>query len=74
MKAPEHADEFLPRITARCLIDDLGFGAESVEKTIDELAEANEVIAAFRDRRAQIGSPGQEPIQSLLPEIIAFFM
>jgi hypothetical protein len=72
VQAPEHADEFIPRVTARCLIDDLGFGGESVEKTIDELAQANEVIAAFRDRRAQIGSLGQEPIQSLLPEIIAF--
>jgi hypothetical protein len=30
------------------------------------------VIAAFRDRRAEVRSAGQEPIQSLLPEIVAF--
>lgn len=72
MQAPEHGTEFIPRVTARCLTDDLGFGRKSVDQTIDELAEVNEIVAAFRDRRAQLGSAGQEPIRALLPEIIAF--
>ncbi len=66
------AGEFIPRITRRCLTDDLGLPADSVDLSVDELAGANDVIAAFRDRRAEIGSPGQEPIRSLLPEVVAF--
>jgi hypothetical protein len=64
--------ELIPCVTERCLTEDLGLPAESVDWTMDELATANEVIAAFRKRRADIGSPGQEPIRSLLPEVIAF--
>jgi hypothetical protein len=64
--------EFIPRITRRCLTDDLGLPAESVDLPIDELANANDVIAAFRDRRAEMGSAGQEPIRSLLPDVVAF--
>lgn len=64
--------ELIPRVTGRCLTDDLAFAADSVDLTIDELASANEVIAAFRDRRAVMGSAGQEPIRSLLPEVVAF--
>jgi hypothetical protein len=64
--------ELIPRITRRCLTDDLGVSVESVDLTIDELAGANDVIAAFRERRAEMGSPGQEPIRSLLPEVVAF--
>lgn len=64
--------ELIPRITRRCLTEDLGLSADSVDLTIDELASASEVIAAFRDRRAEMGSAGQEPIRSLLPEIVAF--
>jgi len=64
--------ELIPRITRRCLTDDLGLPAESVDLAIDELASANDVIAAFRDRRAETGSAGQEPIRSLLPEVVAF--
>ncbi len=64
--------ELIPRITRRCLTDDLGLPAESVHLPIDELAGVNDVIAAFRDRRAEMGSAGQEPIRSLLPEIVAF--
>lgn len=45
---------------------------ESADLTIDELATEHDVIAAFRDRRAETGSLGQEPIRSLLPEIVAF--
>jgi hypothetical protein len=66
------AGELIPRVTRRCLTDDLGLPAESVDLAIDELATANDVIAAFRDRRAEMGSPGQEPIRSLLPEVVAF--
>lgn len=66
------AAELIPRVTRRCLTDDLDVPAESIGWTIDDLADANEVIAAFRDRRAEMGSPGQEPIRSLLPEIVAF--
>lgn len=64
--------ELIPRVTQRCLTDDLDLPAESIDWTVDELAAANEVIAAFRDRRADMGSPGQEPIRSLLPEVVAF--
>jgi hypothetical protein len=64
--------ELIPRITQRCLSDDLGLPADSVHRPIDELAGANDVIAAFRDRRAEMGSPGQEPIRSLLPDVVAF--
>lgn len=64
--------ELILRVTKRCLTDDLGFSADSVDLTIDELASANEVVTAFRDRRADVGSAGQEPIRSLLPEIVAF--
>jgi hypothetical protein len=64
--------ELIPRITRRCLADDLGLPANSVDLTIGELAGANDIIAAFRDRRAEMGSPGQEPIRSLLPEVVAF--
>ena len=65
-------DQFIPRVTRRCLIDDLGLTAESVDLTIDELARVNEVVAAFRDRRAATGSLGQEAIRSLLPGMVAF--
>jgi hypothetical protein len=64
--------ELIPRVTKRCLTEDLGLPAASVDLTVDELAEASEVIAAFRDRRADMGATGQEPIRSLLPEIVAF--
>jgi hypothetical protein len=64
--------ELIPRVTKRCLTEDLGLPATSVDLTVDELAEASEVIAAFRDRRADVGATGQEPIRSLLPEIVAF--
>jgi hypothetical protein len=66
------AGELIPRVTRRCLTEDLDLPAESVGWTIDELAAANEVIAAFRERRAEMGSAGQEPIRSLLPEVVAF--
>lgn len=66
------AGELIPRVTRRCLTEDLELPAESVGWTIDELASANEVIKAFRDRRAEMGSAGQEPIRSLLPEVVAF--
>jgi hypothetical protein len=49
-----------------------GLSADSVDLEIDDQADANEVIAAFRDRRAEMRSPGQEPIRSLLPEVVAF--
>jgi len=55
--------EFIPRITRRCLTDDLSLSADSVDLPIDDLASANDLIAAFRDRRAEMGSPGQEPIR-----------
>jgi hypothetical protein len=64
--------ELIPRITRRCLTDDLGLAADSVDQTIDDLASVNDVIVAFRDRRAEMGSAGQEPIRSLLPDIVAF--
>ncbi len=64
--------ELIPRITRRCLTEDLGLPADSIDLPIDELAGANHVIAAFRDRRAEVGSAGQEPIRSLLPEVVAF--
>lgn len=64
--------EFIPRITRRCLTEDLKLPADSVDLTIDELARASNVIAAFRDRRAEMGSAGQEPIRSLIPEVVAF--
>jgi hypothetical protein len=64
--------ELIPRITRRCLLDDLGLPTDSVDYTIDELATASDVIAAFRDRRAEMGSAGQEPIRSLLPDVVAF--
>jgi hypothetical protein len=64
--------ELIPRVTKRCLTEDLGLPNASADLTVDELAEASEVIAAFRDRRADIGATGQEPIRSLLPEIVAF--
>lgn len=66
------AGGLIPRVTRRCLTEDLDLPAESVGWTIDELAAANEVIAAFRERRAEMGSAGQEPIRSLLPEVVAF--
>ncbi len=66
------AGELIPRVTRRCLTEDLEFPPESVGWTIDELASANEVIAAFRERRTAMASTGQEPIQSLLPEVVAF--
>jgi len=67
-----HSGDFIPRITRRCLTDDLGLPADSVDLLIDDLANASDVIAAFRDRRAEMGSPGQEPIRSLLPDVVAF--
>lgn len=63
---------YIPRVTRRCLTEDLGMPVESADRTIDELAGDNDVIAAFRSRRAEAGSAGQEPIQSLLPEVVAF--
>jgi len=59
--------ELIPRITWRCLTDDLGLPADGVDLPIDDLANASDVIAALRDRRGEMGSPGQEPIRSLLP-------
>lgn len=69
--AENHGD-FIPRVTTRCLTEDLGLKPEFVDLTIDELADANEVVAAFRDRRADVRSAGQEPIRSLLPDVVAF--
>ena len=66
------AGELIPRVTLRCLIEDLDLPTESVDLTMDELASADEVIAAFRERRAEMGSIGQEPIRSLLPEVVAY--
>jgi hypothetical protein len=66
------AGELIPRVTRRCLTEDLDLPAESVGWTIDELAAAREVITAFRERRAEMSSAGQEPIRSLLPEVVAF--
>jgi hypothetical protein len=66
------AGELIPRVKRRCLTDDLGLPAKSVDLTIDELAGANDVIAAFRDRRAEMSSAGQESIRSLLPDVVAF--
>jgi hypothetical protein len=51
--------ELIARVTRRCLTNDLGLPAASVDHTIDELASANDVVAAFRDRRAEVGSPGR---------------
>jgi hypothetical protein len=64
--------EFLPRITRRCLVDDLGLPPESINRTIEELARESEVVAAFYERRAALGVPGQEPIRSLLPDVVAY--
>jgi len=64
--------ELVPRITGRCLTDDLEFPRDSIDRTIEELADESEVVAAFRQRRATQGVPGQEPIRSLLPEVVAF--
>lgn len=64
--------ELIPRVTRRCLTEDLGLPDESIDLTIDELASVNDVVAAFRDRRAEMRSPGQEPIRSLLPDVVAF--
>lgn len=73
MEAGGHdLSEFLPRITRRCLVDDLGIPRESVDRTIEELASESEVIAAFYERRAALGVAGQEPIRSLLPEVVAY--
>ena len=66
------AGELIPRVTRRCLTDDLGLPTDSIDLTIDELASANDVIAALRDRRGEQGATGQEPIRSLLPEVVAF--
>lgn len=66
------AGGLIPRVTRRCLMEDLDLPAECVSWTIDELAAANEVVATFRERRAEMGSAGQEPIRSLLPEVVAF--
>lgn len=67
-----HEEKLIPRVTRRCITEDLGLPAESVDLTIDELASRDELVAAFRDRRTAVGSAGQEPIRSLLPEIVAF--
>jgi hypothetical protein len=64
--------ERIPRVTRRCLTEDLDLPGESVGWTIDELAGASDVIAAFRERRVEMGSVGQEPIRSLLPDVVAF--
>lgn len=66
------ADALIPRVTRRCLTEDLDLPAASVGWTIDALAAANDVIAAFCERRVEMGSAGQEPIRSLLPEVVAF--
>lgn len=64
-------DELIPRITGRCLTDDLGLSREALTWDIDRLASAHEIIIALRDR-AHTGQEGQEPIRALLPEIPAF--
>jgi hypothetical protein len=73
MKAGRSSDQhnLIPRVTRRCLAEDLGLDAAGFHQAIDELAQESEIVAAFRDR-AQKGSVGQEPIASLLPEVIAF--
>lgn len=65
-------EAFIPRVTRRCLVDDLGFDKLDVDLSIDELAERSDVIVAFRDRRAEVGSVGQEPIRLLRPGLTAF--
>lgn len=60
------------RVTVRALKKDFSLENSPEDLSLDELAGKDERIATFAERRAEMGAEGQEPINSLLPEVIAF--
>src|SRR5438874_614878 len=59
------------RVTRRCLVDDLEFGASDLDRPLEELAARHQMVRAFVERRSQ--SPvGQETIQGLTSRIVAY--
>lgn len=61
----------IPRVTRRCLLEDLEFGAGDLDLAIDELAARHPMVRTFVDKRSESPS-GQEIIQGLRSRIIAF--
>lgn len=57
--------------TCRCLVDDLGFSSDDCWRAIIELAGENVVVDAFVQMRNQQPTGG-EPIEALLPKVVAF--
>jgi hypothetical protein len=59
------------RVTRRCLLDDLGVDPDALDRTLEELAETDDVLKSFFAKRSQ--SPeGQETIQGLKSRIVAY--
>lgn len=61
----------IPRVTRRCLRDDLGFADADATRPLTELATKNPLLKAFLERRAQ-NPEGQEAIQGLTSRIVAY--
>lgn len=59
------------RVTQRCILDDLGLTASSASLSIDDLADQNAVVAAFRDKRSAAPN-GQETIQQLVSHVVVY--
>lgn len=67
------SDELDARGTERCVTDDLGLPAGSHTQPTDDLAAIDDTgLLSELIARAASGEEGQETIQSLLPEVIAF--
>lgn len=67
----EPASPWTLAATYRCLVDDLGFSPNDCWRAITDLAAENVVIDAFVRMRSQQPTGG-EPIEALLPKLIAF--
>jgi len=70
MDQPPAANLIL-RVTARCLLEDLRFAVEDLDRPIEELAGRSPLIRAFVDQRSQLPI-GQETIQGLTSRIVAY--
>src|SRR5215203_4179242 len=68
---PGAADGWDLAITKRCLTKDLGLSEQDLERGIDDLADSNAVIKAFRDMRSQ-HPDGTDHIRGLQANISAF--
>lgn len=57
--------------TCRCLVEDLGLSSDDCWRALTDLAQEHAVVEAFVQMRSQQPTGG-EPIEALLPKLVAF--